>query len=63
MNVGQNIETDRASWTFDGGVADTFVDHVRQSVPMYDEGHVLVCQISDYFVHNDSVCYELGVST
>ncbi len=63
MKVGQNIETDRASWTFDGGVADTFVDHVRQSVPLYDEGHDLVCQISDYFVHNDSVCYELGVST
>lgn len=63
MKVGQNIETDRASWTFDGGVADTFVDHVRQSVPLYDEGHDLVCQISDYFVHDDSVCYELGVST
>lgn len=63
MKVGQNIETDRASWTFDGSVADTFVDHVRQSVPLYDEGHDLVCQISDYFVHDDSVCYELGVST
>ena len=63
MKVGQNIETDRASWTFDGSVADTFVDHVRQSVPLYDEGHSLACQISDYFVHEDSVCYEIGVST
>lgn len=63
MRVGQNIETERASWSFDGSVAETFVDHVRQSVPMYDEGHDLVCQISDYFVHDDSVCYEIGAST
>ena len=63
MRVGQNIETERASWSFDGSVAETFVDHVRQSVPMYDEGHDLACQISDYFVHDDSVCYEIGAST
>ncbi len=63
MKVGQNIETERAGWTFDGDVADSFVDHVRQSVPQYDAGHDLICQLSDYFVHDDSVCYEIGVST
>jgi len=39
MKVGHEIETKRASWSFDGSVADTFVDHVRQSVPLYDAGH------------------------
>ena len=63
MKVGNEIETGRAEWTFQGNVADTFVDHVRQSVPLYDKGHELVCAVSDYFVHDDSVCYELGVST
>ncbi len=63
MKVGQNIETERAAWRFDGNVAETFLDHVRKSVPMYDEGHDLTCQISDYFVHDDSVCYEIGAST
>lgn len=63
MKVGQEIETRRADWTFEGSVADTFVDHVRQSVPMYDVGHDLICSLSDYFVHSDSVCYEIGVST
>jgi tRNA (cmo5U34)-methyltransferase len=63
IGVGQGIETGRADWSFDGDVADTFVDHVRQSVPLYDEGHELVCGLSDYFVHSDSVCYEIGVST
>lgn len=63
MNVGHNIETQRASWSFQGTVAETFVEHVRQSVPMYDAGHDLVCAVSDYFVRDDSVCYEIGTST
>jgi tRNA (cmo5U34)-methyltransferase len=63
MKVGQDIEVKRADWSFDGKVADTFVSHVRQSVPYYDDGHDLVCYLSDYFCHADSVCYELGVST
>ena len=63
MKVGHAIETKRASWSFSGSVADTFVDHVRQSVPLYDAGHELVCAISDYFVRDDSRVYELGTST
>ncbi len=63
MKVSKDIETRRAGWTFDGTVASSFVDHVRQSVPNYDAGHDMICDVSDYFVHADSVCYELGVST
>lgn len=63
MKVGHDIETGRASWSFDGSVADTFVDHVRQSVPFYDAGHELITSISDYFVRDDSTCYEIGTST
>jgi tRNA (cmo5U34)-methyltransferase len=63
MKVGHDIQTARAGWSFEGNVADTFVDHVRQSVPLYDTGHELVCSISDYFVRDDSVVYELGSST
>ena len=55
--VGQNIEAQNAGWTFDGKVADTFVDHVRQSVPLYEKGHELVCQLSDYFVDKTSTVY------
>jgi len=36
---------------------------VRQSVPFYDEGHELICGLSDYFCHSDSTCYEIGAST
>lgn len=63
IKVGQGIEARRADWSFGDNVADTFVDHVRQSVPFYDAGHELVCAISDYFCHDDSTCYEIGTST
>lgn len=63
MGVGQDIVAENAGWTFGGDVADTFVDHIKLSVPFYEVGHDLVCQVSDFFVKNDSVCYEIGTST
>lgn len=63
MKVGHDIDIAPANWNFAGNVAEHFVDHVRRSVPYYDAGHDLVCQLSDYFCHADSVCYEIGVST
>lgn len=50
-------------WSFDGEIVDTFVDHIRRSVPLYDAGHEMVCEVADYFVRDHSICYELGVST
>jgi tRNA (cmo5U34)-methyltransferase len=63
MNVGQGIDAENANWSFGGSVPDTFVEHIRRSVPWYEEGHDLVCQLSDFFCGKDSICYELGVST
>lgn len=63
MKVCKDISTERANWNFSGNVANAFDEHVKKSVPLYEEGHELVCCISDFFCHNDSVCYELGVST
>ncbi|MGJ8585554.1 MAG: methyltransferase domain-containing protein [Marinosulfonomonas sp.] len=63
MGVGQDIVAENAGWTFGGDVPDTFVDHIKLSVPLYESGHDLICQVSDFFVKNDSVCYEIGTST
>lgn len=63
MKVGQKIEVENAGWTFGGKTPDTFVDHIKVSVPLYESGHDLICQLSDYFVADGSTCYELGVST
>jgi len=61
--VGDGLELENANWKFGGDVSKTFDQHVAKSVPFYLEGHNLVCRLSDYFVKQDSVCYELGCST
>jgi tRNA (cmo5U34)-methyltransferase len=60
--AGDGIHTNNANWTFSGDVVEHFENHVEKSVPLYREGHDLVVKLSDYFVKNDSVCYELGSS-
>ncbi len=62
-NVGDGIQADRANWTFSGETTKSFDEHVQKSVPLYLEGHDLICDLSDYFVKSDSLVYELGCST
>lgn len=61
--VGDGISATNAGWTFSGAVADTFDDHVSKSVPLYHQGHDLICAVSDFFVKPDSTVYEIGSST
>lgn len=61
--VGENINAREAAWSFAGATVQAFSKHVRRSVPLYDLGHELVCRLSDFFVKDGSICYELGTST
>ena len=61
--AGDNIITDNASWTFGNNVAKNFSKHVSTSVPMYDTGHEIILSISDFFIKDDSICYDIGCST
>jgi len=60
---GDGIKSQNANWRFDEEVAQNFENHIKRSVPFYEEGHNLILQISDYFIKDDSICYELGSST
>lgn len=60
--IDGSIAASNAAWTFDG-ISSDFDDHVRKSVPLYDEGHDLVCKYSDFFVRSGSTIYEIGCST
>ena len=62
-NAGDGIRSGNASWTFGSDTPKNFSTHVQKSVPLYDVGHELVLDISDFFVRDNSVCYEIGVST
>ncbi len=62
-NVGDELDAERANWKFSGKVSQNFDEHVKKSVPLYEEGHSLICDISDFFIKNDSIVYEIGCST
>lgn len=61
--VGDSIVSENANWSFSGEVCKTFDQHVSKSVPLYKEGHDLIVKVSDYFLRNESLCYDLGCST
>ena len=62
QTVGDNINAQNANWSFSGDTANSFAKHVRRSVPMYQEGHGVIEALSDFFVKENSTCYELGNS-
>lgn len=55
--------TDGQQWSFSNHVASSFDEHVKLSIPMYNEGHELVCYLSDFFMKDNAVFYEIGCST
>ena len=62
-DVGDGIQAERGNWKFSGETTKNIDEHVSKSVPLYLEGHNLICDMSDFFVQNDSTVYELGCST
>ncbi|WP_034045515.1 methyltransferase domain-containing protein [Wocania ichthyoenteri] len=63
IDVGQNLTAINSGWTFSGDVAEKFDDHINKSIPFYKESHQLIINLTDFFISEDSVCYELGCST
>ena len=61
--VGDTIASSNAGWTFGGSTCENFEQHVRKSVPLYDLGHQLIAQISDFFLADGSIAYDLGCGT
>ncbi len=51
------------SWSFKNEVAQNFYSHINKSVPLYKEGHNLITKLSDFFLNDKSICYDLGCST
>ena len=51
--TGDNISSENANWKFSGKMVNDFEDHVSKSVPIYNRGHELIVQLSDFFIKND----------
>lgn len=61
MNIGNDINL--TVWEFGGEVPQKFDDHINRSIPGYEDGHELICQLSNFFIRNKSTVYEIGCST
>lgn len=62
-STGDNIVSIHGNWQFKGDMVSQFDAHIEKSVPLYKQGHQLICDVSDFFVHPDSTIYEIGSST
>ena len=61
--AGDGIVAKPGNWSFAGNASKNFDKHVSKSVPLYTMGHDLICDLSDYFIHKDSIIYDIGCST
>jgi tRNA (cmo5U34)-methyltransferase len=52
-----------SNWKFDKNVVPIFDEHVRKSVPMYDEIHHLITDIAGWFLQDNTNVYDIGTST
>ena len=48
--AGDNIKADRGNWSFKGAAVKNFDNHINNSVPLYEQGHDLICDISDFLL-------------
>jgi len=62
-SVDETISAVPGEWRFTEEVSKAFDAHVRRSVPFYDELQRMVTELSEYFVRDQSVVYDLGAST
>ncbi len=63
MKVGDKIFAKNANWKFSGDTVKNFEEHINRSIPYYEDGHELILNLSDFFIKDDSIVYELGSST
>ena len=57
------MNLEESNWKFDESVVPVFDEHVKQSVPMYDEIHNLITDISGWFLQDNTNVYDIGTST
>ena len=57
------IKKKRGAWSFGGSVPKKFEKHIENSVPFYNEGHLIIKELSDFFLFDKSLCYDIGCST
>lgn len=50
-------------WKFNDQVAKRFDDHVRKSIPLYEEVQRMIVEMSEWFIRDNATVYDIGFST
>jgi tRNA (cmo5U34)-methyltransferase len=61
--LNKNLIKISKSWSFNKNVSNNFDHHVAQSIPFYKEINKTIVSISEFFMKENSVVYDLGCST
>jgi len=51
------------NWEFNSKVSEVFDQHVRESIPFYNQFHKQIAKISEFYLKDNSIIYDLGCST
>jgi|TARA_B100001964_G_C14018925_1_gene502897 tRNA (cmo5U34)-methyltransferase len=63
IKIDNNIFQNKQEWSFSKKIAPKFDAHIKKSIPFYKEYQWLCSEISDYFVKDNSIIYDIGCST
>ena len=63
LSVGDSISTLVGNWKFDDQVAQNFDSHVVKSIPLYNELQRTVVDITEWFITDGSIVYDIGAAT
>ncbi len=62
--MGSNEIKYEQAWTFKSkNIAENFDNHVKQSVPLYEETQRMISEISSFYLRNNDCMIDLGCST
>lgn len=59
----KKIKLENSNWNFSGNVPQNFDKHISKSIPFYHESHNIGLFISDFFIPDKGLVYDLGCST
>ena len=62
-NLRKSLSLIEKTWRFNDTVAENFDQHVSQSIPHYDDLQNYLVQLSEWFLKDDAIIYDLGCST
>ena len=51
------------NWAFDKDVSKVFDKHVKQSIPFYNNFQKQMAKISEFYLKDFSIIYDIGCST